>query len=288
MKRDRKPNDLNVKEYPVIENIFYCARCTKSHYPPLLWLCAFAVLLNVALPTLTVYLPKIVIDRLTSGVSAETLTVAVLSLTLSIAVLLGLKKFTERLTYFHKFKMNSYYLRKVAEKGMTTDYCNQENDHFRKLQSESYSSCNGHYSNLTQVYDTGVALLSNALGFMVYFGILARLNIFVVMFLIATTLISYFLNKKIIRWAADNNKEKIGYVQKTNYINDVSGDIKSAKDIRLYSMSAWFDKVYSLNIKGLAGWYRCYTARIFKSSFLTLFCRCCASAQHMPICSILC
>lgn len=268
MKKDKKTNDLNVKEYPVIKNIFYCTKCTISHYPLLLLLCFFAILLNVILPMLTIYLPKIVIDEITSCESAKNLIVVVLSITLSIAVLLGLKRFIEKLIYNHKLKMNSFYIQKIAAKGMTTDYCNQEGEHFRKLQWESFNSCDSNYSNLTQIYDTSVALLSNALGFMVYFGILTQLNIFVVMFLIATTLISYFLNKRIIKWAVDNNKEKIGYEQKTNYINGISGDIKSAKDIRLYGMSAWFEKMYYLNIKGLSGWYKRYTAKIFKTSVL--------------------
>lgn len=268
MKKDKKTNDLNVKEYPVIKNIFYCTKCTISHYPFLLLLCFFAILLNVILPMLTIYLPKIVIDEITSCESAKNLIVVVLSLTLSIAVLLGLKRFIEKLIYNHKFKMNSFYMQKIAAKGMTTDYCNQESEHFRKLQWESFNSCNGNYSNLTQIYDISVALLSNALGFIVYFGILTQLNIFLVMFLIATTLVSYFLNKRIIKWAVDNNKEKIGYEQKTNYINGISGDIKSAKDIRLYGMSAWFEKIYYLNIKGLSGWYKRYTAKIFKTSVL--------------------
>ena len=151
----------------------------------------------------------------------------------------------------------------VAGKGMTTDYCNQEKGHFRKLQSESFSGCNGHYSPLTQIYDVGIALLSNSIGFAIYFGILAKLNLMVILFLISTTLVSYFLNKRIIKWAAANNQEKIGYRQRTDYINGVSGDLRSAKDIRLYNMSAWFERVYTMNLKGLSGWYRRYAAKAF-------------------------
>lgn len=266
MKPDKKANELNIKEYSVIKNMLYCFQCTVSHYPPLLLLCACAVLVNVMLPVLTTYLPKAVIDRITSGDSIKNLIITVLAFTLSIAVLSGFKRFIEKYIYGQKFRMNTFYTRKVAVKGMTTDYCNQEKEQFRKLQSESFNSCNGHYSPLTQIYDVNISLFSNALGFIVYFGILMELNSFIVLFLIATSLISYFLNKKIIKWTADNNKEKIGYQQKTNYINGVSGDIRSAKDICLYNMSIWFENVYNNNMKGLAGWYKRYTSKIFKTS----------------------
>lgn len=264
--KDKKTNELNIKEYSIISNIIYCLNCTVTHYPLLLLWCAFAVFANVSLPIITTYLPKIVIDEITLGGSINHVVFVVLSLTLSIAVLLGFKRFTERYVYHHKFKMNSYYMRIIANKGMTTDYCNQEKEQFRKLQSESFSSCNGNYSALTQVYDTNIALLSNALGFIVYFGMLVKLSILIELFIIITTLVSYFLNKKILKWVVDNNKEKISYQQKTNYINDVSGDIKSAKDIRLYNMFVWLENVYNTNIKGLKSWYKRYTAKIFKTT----------------------
>lgn len=266
MKSSKKSNDLNVKEYPVTKNMLYCLKCTVEYYPMLLAWCLFAVLVNVGLPILTMYLPKVVIDVITLSENLKKLIIVVLAFTIGIAVLLGFKRFVERFMYHHKFRMNSFYMCKIANKGMTTDYCNQEREHFRKLQSECFSSCNGNYSNLTQIYDKSIALFSNVLGFVVYLGILIKLNIFVVAFLTVTILINYLLNKRTIRWAADNNKEKINYQQKANYINGVSGDIKSAKDVRLYNMAVWLEDIYNSNIKALSGWYKRYTAKILKSA----------------------
>ncbi len=256
--------DLDNKS--VINNLLYCYKCTIKHYPLLLLWCLIAVLINVSLPVLTLYLPKAVIDEMNRQGNVMRLIYVVLSFTLVIALLTGLKRFMERFIYHHKYKMNSFYIHRIANKGMTTDYCNQENEHFRKMQSESFMSSSGNSSSLTKVYDVSVALLSNLLGFVVYFGLLATLNIFVVIFLVAVTLISYYLNKRVIKWAADNNSEKIGYGQRTNYINTVSGDIKSAKDIRLYNMSTWLQAIHLNNIKGLSDWYRRYTSKIFKTA----------------------
>ena len=259
-------NELNVKEYSIIKNMKYCLKATTECYPLLLLWCAVTVIINVLLPILIIYLPKAVIDDITLGNSVQSLVLTVLTYSTCIALLSGSKRFMEKYISFHKYKMNTFYTRKVANKGMTTDYCNQENEHFRKLQTESFNSCNGHYSPMTQVYDIMIALLSNAIGFAVYFGLLAKLNIFIVLFIIATTVISYFLNKRVIKWAADYNGEKIGYGQKTSYINRVSADIKSAKDIRLYNMSPWLENVYLLNNKGLSGWYRRYAGKAFQAA----------------------
>lgn len=262
MKKEKKSNELNVKEYSLIQNFIFCIKNTVKCYPLLLLLCSFLVLINTAIPILTTFLPKVVIEEITSGDSLEHLVFIVLVFMLSIAILSGLKLFFEKYIYFEKYRMNTYYIQNVANKGMTTDYCNQEKENFRKLQSESFNSCNGNGSPMTQVYDVIIAFLSNSLGFLVYFGILLQLNIFIVLFLILTTIISYFLNRKIIKWVSENNKEKIGYGQKTNYINSVSSDLKAAKDIRLYKMVVWLENVYVNNTNGLAGWYKRYASKV--------------------------
>lgn len=81
-------------------------------------------------------------------------------------------------------------------------------------------------------------------------------------FLIITTVISYYLNQKIIAWTAANNKERIGYQQRLHYINDISGDVRSAKDIRLYKIAVWFSDIYNTNMKGIADWYKRFTRKL--------------------------
>lgn len=268
IRKPNRENELNISRHTVVENVVFCIASTAQCIPPLLLWCGIAVVLNVAVPLLSMYLPKSVIDVISDGGDIVALIFTVLSFSLGIALLSGARRFIERFIASHKYEMNTYYTQKVADKGMTTDYHNQENDRFRKLQSESFSSCNGHSSPATQVYDAVIALLSGVLGLFAYFSILAQQNILLVLLIIVTTSSKFFLNNRVIQWASDHNREKIGYGQKTGYLNTASADIKSAKDIRLYAMREWFDKIYADTLKGLSGWYRRYTQRIARVAFI--------------------
>lgn len=46
----------------------------------------------------------------------------------------------------------------------------------------------------------------------------------------------------------------------------MSGEIKAAKDIRLYNMIAWLNSVYRVNMEGVNSWYKKYASKIFKVS----------------------
>ena len=266
MVKEKKNNELGIKKYPVIKNVLYCLHNTACCYPLLLLMCVSVIIINIVLPTLTVYLPKMVIEEIENGSAASRLLMVVLSFTLGIAVLSSLQRFLEKNIYSHKLKMNSYYIREIANKGMTTDYCNQENERFRKLQSESFNICNGYDSNITKVYGTLITLVSNALGFIVFLSILIRLNLFVVFLSVALVVCSYLLNKRNIKWLVKHNKEKISYQQKINYISRMTGDTKYGKEIRMYHMNPWIESTYQTNIRGLSNWYGRYAAKLFKTT----------------------
>lgn len=265
MKRTDKGthDELNRSQYSVIQNILYCLNNTVQCYFPLLCWCALTILINVLIPILTAYLPKKVIEIVAEKRGFDELAITVLVFMESIAILSGINKFLTKFIYHQKYRMNTFYLKRVALKGLTTDYINQENGIFRKLQTESFMCCNGNYSPLSNIYEVLIDLFTSILGLAVFWAILVQLNWGLIIFLIATTISSCFLNQRILKWTAENNQERINYQQRINYINSIAGDIRSAKDIRLYQMAVWFSDIYNSNMNGLAGWYKKLTGKLF-------------------------
>ncbi len=262
-KREKTPDALNRTHYSVLRNVFWCLDCTVRGNAVLLYCCAGAILIHVALPVLTTWLPKAVIGVLTGGGSFATLLYTVLACTVGIALLRTGQKFLEKYIYQHKFHMNSWHLRHVAQKGLTTDYCNQENGLFRQLRGEAFVCINGHTSPLTRIYDVLISLCTSVLGITVFWAMLSRLHPGLIAFLIGTTVAGFYLNRRIVRWMDAHNPRRIAYQQRLGYISDVSGDLRSAKDIRLYRIIAWFNDVYRQDMQGLAQWYKQLGKKVF-------------------------
>ena len=251
------------KKYSVFQNFKYWVGSTKKGYPKLLVFCALIVIVNTVVPVITTFLPKVVIELIENEEKISYLLIITGIFTFSLAVFSGLQKYLEQLIYWNKFKMNAFFLRLITRKGLTTDYRNQENEHFRKLQDESFASCNGNFSHYAMICDTSVQFFSNLLGFLAFMGILITLNPWLILFIIGTTLIAYFLNRKVNKWVEKSIDEKAGYEHVMQYVISASDDVQAAKDIRLYNMAVWLNKIYDKNLKGLTGWYRRYTAKLF-------------------------
>ena len=251
------------KKYPVRQNLAYCIRATRQGCPRLLVFCLLVILANCLLPVITAWLPKVVIEGITDRKPLQQLLLVTAAMTVALAVVSGMQKYLDRLIYWNKFKMNAFFLRQITRKGLTTDYRNQENEHFRTLQNESFASCNGNFSHYAQAYDAAVQFFSNLLGFLAFAGILLTLNPLLILFLCLTTLISFLLNRRISKWIEGSTEEKSGYEQRMQYVIRAADDSRAAKDIRLYRMAAWLDGIYEKNLRGLLGWYRRYTAKLF-------------------------
>ena len=254
------------KKYPVRQTLAYCVRATRQGCPKLLVFCLLVILVNCLIPVVTAWLPKVVIEEITDGKPLRQLLLVTGAMTLALAVLAGLQKYLDQLVYWNKFKMNAFFLRQITCKGLTTDYRNQENEHFRTLQDESFASCNGNFSHYAQTYDAAVRFLSNLLGFLAFAGILLTLNPLLILFLCLTTLAGFLLNRRINKWLEGSTEEKAGYEHRMQYVIRAADDPRAAKDIRLYRMASWLDGIYEKNLSGLLGWYRKYTAKLFRVS----------------------
>jgi ATP-binding cassette subfamily B protein len=253
--------------YSTFNNMLYLIKCTKEYLPMLLWWVLFSVILKVTIPVLEMYLPRMIINELINGSPLQRLIIIIVSATLIIAVLGGLTKFCENYTFSNKNLMGIYYIRKISLKGIVCDYANKETEAFRSLQQESYRMCSNNSSILRDVYYTWINFLSGVIGFIFFSAILTTLNIVILLFLAASTVAGYFIGLRVTKWTAAHNAERAEYHHKLGYIDSAAEDIKSAKDIRLYGMKSWFQRIYSDNIDKIAKWYKRYDKVVIKTVF---------------------
>ena len=90
MKKQRKTSpETYARRYSLAQNVWYCARNTAQGYALLLCWCGLSVGVQTALPILSAYLPKAVIDGITGGNGPKELMAIVLGLMGCIALLSG-------------------------------------------------------------------------------------------------------------------------------------------------------------------------------------------------------
>jgi len=71
MKKEKEENALQVTRYGTGSNVCYMLKETVKCYPFLLVLCVFSVVIGIVIPVITTFLPKIVIEQITTGTEVK-------------------------------------------------------------------------------------------------------------------------------------------------------------------------------------------------------------------------
>ena len=80
--------------------------------------------------------------------------------------------------------------------------------------------------------------------FAVYLWLLADLNVVLASVVVATALVSYFVQKHILGWEHRNKAEKQRYYTQMQYISRKAESVELAKDIRIFGLDSWLREIY--------------------------------------------
>ena len=89
-----------------------------------------------------------------------------------------------------------------------------------------------------------VAVISGLLGVTVYAGIISMLNPFIIIALVVICVTSFMLQRHLSRFDHENKTEYIPIERKINYVSTEARNFSSVKDIRMYGISAWLNKIF--------------------------------------------
>jgi len=205
----------------------------------------FAVVpMAVVLPLLHSYFSKELIDRIGAGASFMELFQFTLGFLIPFVLLELLREFINARCRARRYYPTGVY---QAEMGniyhYETDFENTEKQEFRKTHEYAQSdSCQGDCALEYFWLDLSDALI-NVLGIFTYASLLVALNPLIFAVVAVVSVLSYFTT----RWQpAYFEKHKHLWekeARKRNYLQGLSENFSMAKDIKLYNLEGWLDKM---------------------------------------------
>jgi ATP-binding cassette subfamily B protein/ATP-binding cassette subfamily C protein len=204
-----------------------------------------SALTGVVLPFFGIYLPKIVIDLLTGGAGHLNLAVGIGGFTALAAALYFLNGYFGTVHYWHAHKVRNDMMWRLFIKSLHCDYENIENargqtKYFKSL----HSMMRGDWSGINRLIPAVLDLLIGILGFVLYTGIIAMLNVYVIIALIMTSLVTYFALAYATKFEHSQKDNMAELDKKINYIQRKAADASAGKDTRIYRMKGWLSGLH--------------------------------------------
>ncbi|MBQ4165615.1 MAG: ABC transporter ATP-binding protein [Oscillospiraceae bacterium] len=154
---------------------------------------------------------------------------------------------------------------KIIRKNMTTDY---ENNEKPKIGDRLNKARDG-----LEVLGLNVCLnvrgtIRHTLEFFTYSALLTTLDIRLLPIVVLPAVANFCIERHKMNWVWNMQDNWQIYQRQLDYVKNVSSDFANAKDIRIFGMQEWLEKVFSRIMDLRIGWVRQLDAWTFRHNML--------------------
>lgn len=205
----------------------------------------FAVVpVAVVIPLFTSLFSKTIIDEIGAGKSFEELAVTVTVFVVGLFLLTVLQQFIET-----KCKGRRYYPTTVYQDEMDRfesyemDFEGSEKQTFKEISGYAWSDASAGNCAMEYLWEDVSGALKNLLGIVTFASFLVVLNPVIFLVTAVTSALTYLTTSWQPKYFEKHKKEWEKEERKKAYLQNLSDDFSNAKDIKLYGMEGWINKM---------------------------------------------
>lgn len=204
----------------------------------------FAVL-TVALNLLNLYISPAVLGALERRASVTELMLTILGFALGILLVSAVHAYVHDNTRFGRITVRMEVINLLNRKAATTSYPNVDDDGFKKLLAKSRECVNDNLSATEAVWTTLTGLAASSIGFILYVCMLSSVQPLLILVILTTALISYFVSNRLNEYGYRHREEEAEHEKHIFYLSERARDLTAAKDIRIFGLRSWLEELYA-------------------------------------------
>ena len=240
-----KPEQKERPRYNMWQNSAYMIRRAWKVRKSVLFLCLLLAVLAVATNLAELFIAPVILRKVETAVPLPELLTTILFFAGILIGLAALTAYVSQNTLFGRVDIRFSFVRQANHKQGTTSFPNTEDTNILKKLDKAVTTLSGNSMASEAIWNTMTDLLKNISGFVIYLFLMSSLDRLLIVVILATTVVGYFVNKYIYEWSYRHREEEAEYSKHLNYINQKAEEITLAKDIRIFGMRPWLEDIYS-------------------------------------------
>lgn len=244
LQKEKKMIKKEGKKYSRASSIIWAIRKLWDLEPKFVFFIFAGIPIAVIVPLVEAYFPKMLLDKIGAGGDFSQLLLICAGFLAGLMLLEILRGWiTNRRDGRHYYPTSVFQTRMDEHEGYLMDFQVTEKQVFREKSGYAWQdACRGNCA-MEFVWQDFSDILTHLLGMFTYASFLVVLNpiIFVVVAIVSA--VSYITTRLQPRYYEKHKKEWEKEIRKKDYLQRLSEDFPRAKDIKLYGLSAWLEKM---------------------------------------------
>lgn len=245
-KKERPPKP----KYNMWQNSAYMIRLAWSvKEKKVIFIGLAMALLTVALSLIELYVVPVILSIIETHAPIGEIIIIIAAFTAGLMAVTAAKSYFDINNLYGKISVRTEIINMINDKGATTSYPNLFDDNFNKLLSKSIECTNSNDKATEAVWETLRDLAANIIGFIIYLCLFTFVQPLLIVLVIVTTVISYFVGNRLNEYGYRHREEEAEYERHMEYVITKASDFTAAKDIRIFGLRPWLSELYN---KGMA------------------------------------
>lgn len=233
----------------VRENLLYWLKVMYTDSPGFVWLYLAGIAVTVGISLLGVYMPSVLVADITQGGSVKSILGDLAILGGGLTVLYLLNNWLEQTKVIWGNRLGQRHALEAAKISLETNYDNIERADFPE---ELWQQVERHM--WSRDYNTGFlgafsACATAVIGMVLYTGMLSGLSLWILLLVIAGTVVDHFVGIRCNKWDAENRHKWMVLDYKMVYLSRSTSTYEASKDVHLYWMPPWLRKMFNRELK---------------------------------------
>ena len=242
-KKKKRERPLKPK-YNMWQNAGYMVRLAwKVREKKVLFVSLAIALLTVALNLIQLYVVPVILSAVERRGPVGELALVIGAFVGGLMLVSAAKRYAEENVMFGRITVRCKIINLINQKAATTSYPNLGDDRFEKLLSKAWESTCANASASEAVWTTLTDLTGSAVGFAVYLFLFSNVQPLLMLAVIATTAVSYFVSLRLNDYRFRHREEEADCERRMEYFSHRASRPESAKDIRIFGLRPWLEEL---------------------------------------------
>lgn len=228
----------------------------QSKEKKVIFLGGLSVLLAVALNLINLYITPTILAAIESHAPVAQLILTIGGFVLGSMLVSAMTGYIEANVIYGRISIRTEVIKLLNHKAATTSYPNISDDGFHSLLAKSTESVNGNNAATEAIWNTLTMLATNILGFIVYLVLFGAVQPILILVILATTVVGYFINIRLNDYEYRHKEEAAAPIRHINYISGQVQETRVAKDIRLFGLRPWLTALYDKAMSTYTAFHR--------------------------------
>ena len=228
-------------KYNIIQNVSWMINNAWKTCRRLLFLVVAVAALEILYSLAGLYIAPEILNVVQSQGSMTELLTTIAFFTIALFVSKGLIYYLSEYSDYCRIEVRSGIIGQISYKCNTTSYPNTLKEEFVGLRESAHHQVEGNSVATEYIWKVLGNFLKNIGGFIIYLFIISGLDPILMLMVVATCFVSFFVSRRISTWMYTHRDEEEKYYSQKVYIRSKAESSVIAKDIRIFGLQNWLE-----------------------------------------------